>query len=727
MNISLLYNVFMGETSPLIAARIDSPVNEMGARHMENMIPMMTGGLRKRPGTLFVGNTDRDANTGEYKEARLIEWLLSDGSCLILEMTKGAISVWRGNTVIQALPSPYTAEQVKKLHYAASADELWIVHRDHRPMILKWNGNKVEEPIERLFPNFTNGEGERDFITKNNNPSCVAFDSGRLCFAGSNNEPNRIYLSRAPDSLTGKNRHTDFTTADYPYDKLDADGNPERKGVVDGDGNPVKGPLKKLFSWNGDTLIYKDISYKVKSTPTSEGLRIDLYTEFYVRHEPDEPWRDILADPVGSIWLDSQYKVLEEKASGVAADMKDLLDTFYDPAANTGIWYYYEQLTEPVYDTERPVITASHAIVLEENDMHGSRLQWIAGNQRLLAATSRATWNDTGEVPTPMTFDMNIIEYVGSNDLQARGTKEIMVYAGRDGKSLRALVWNQSAQGSGYIDMDIGERAAHLFGAGIKDFAVADYPYPMIWIVTNAGELISCTIDIRGGILAYARHPTTDGLVEAIAIARQTTGDEIFLVVKRGDTRNIERLILEDLVNADFTDSHYVDAGETRTFSTPKKTIDGLQRFAGKTIHIFADGAIEPPVKVSEGGIAELQHAVSKVHLGLPYMAAFSPNERQIPANGTSLGKKRRIEKITLRLYKSLGGKAGTAEDKTTPIITKRLGEYKLGEAPEPFTGEIDVAVSGNIDTEGKLVITHEEPTPFTLLALVERVAILET
>jgi hypothetical protein len=264
-----------------------------------------------------------------------------------------------------------------------------------------------------------------------------------------------------------------------------------------------------------------------------------------------------------------------------------------------------------------------------------------------------------------------------------------------------------------------------LFGAGIKDFAVADYPYPMIWIVTKDGELASCTIDVRSGILAYARHPT-DGKIEAVAVAAQKAGDVVFFAVKRGENRNIEHLILEDLVNEDFTDSHYIDAGEKRAYREPAKTITGLQRFAGKTIRVFADGAIEPPVTVGTDGKAEIQNAAAKVHFGLPYKAAFSPNERQIPANGTSLGKKRRIEKITLKMYRSLGGRAGTSEEKSTELIAQRFGGYALGTAPEPFTGEIDVTVSGNIDTEGKLMVAHDEPCPFTMLALVERVAILE-
>jgi len=82
---------------------------------------------------------------------------------------------------------------------------------------------------------------------------------------------------------------------------------------------------------------------------------------------------------------------------------------------------------------------------------------------------------------------------------------------------------------------------------------------------------------------------------------------------------------------------------------------------------------------------------MTKIHIGLPYRSAFTPNSRQIPSNGTSMGKKRRIEKVTLKLYKSIGGYAGTNENKLTELITKRFGEYQLGTAPEPFTGEIDV------------------------------------
>jgi hypothetical protein len=576
VNISVLFNTFIGgETSPLMAARIDSQIYAMGARRMENLIPMMTGGVRKRPGTWY------DGQTSDNGEVRLIEWMLPDGTCVILEITAESIVAWKeDNFPGPQVDSPFTAEQLPGIKYAVSGNDIWLIHPWNRPCKITWYG--ITMTLTK--PSFTG----KDFAASQNYPGAVAFYAGRLCFAGISGEPNRVYMSRAPNSLTGQDRYTDFTAGDNPAD----------------------------------------------------------------------------------------------------------------------------------------------AIILEENDMSGSRIQWLAANRRLLAATNRTTWSDTGEVPTPATFDMRILEYSGANNLQAQGTKEIIVYAGRDGKSLHALVWQNSNEGSGFTGIDISRQAAHLFTAGIKDFTIADYPYPIIWIVTNDGGLISCVIDVAAGVISYARHPT-EGTVKAAAVAHRLKGDVLYLVVTRGTEQCIEHLVLEDLINedyasADHTKSRYMDSTVYLAGNQPFQLISGLQRFAGKTIHVFADGSPELPVEVNQEGEARLQSPAKKVHLGLPYKSVLSPNTPQVPANGTSFGKKRRVEQIKLQLYKSIGGKAGATDDKAEAIITRRFGSYVLGSAPEPYTGEVDITVSGNIDPEGKLIITHEEPAPFTVLALVERIAILE-
>jgi len=573
MNISVLFNNFLGgEVTPLMDGSPNTQAYQMGARRLENFLPMITGGVRKRPGTWYDGTTRGNA------KARLIDWLISDRRCLVLEITAGFIRIWdETNAVIQEFACAYTEDKLADIKYASASDSLWLVHPAVRPYNLVWNGSA----FSLTQPSFT----YKNFASAGNYPGTVAFYSGRLCFAGTANEPNRIYLSMPPNSMTGEDRYTDFT------------------------------------------------------------------------------------------------------------------------------------MTENAYPNE--------GICLEENDMHGSRLAWLAAHRRLLASTERATWCDTGAAPTPADFDMNIVEYAGASGIQPKGTKDSVVYANRDGKALRALIWQQSSSSAGYVDMDISQPASHLFTAGIKDIAVMDYPYPVIWIVLNDGTLLSCVINAANGIMAYSRHPT-DGTVEAAAVCQRASGDVLYLVVNRDGTRNIEHLIIEDLVNADYDESHYVDAGERHEFDEPTKTITGLDRFAGKTVHIFADGAPELPMEVGEDGSITLPEAVSKVHLGLPYKSVLIPSIPQVPSNGSSFGKKRRIEQVKLQLYRTLGGKAGVTEEKAERIITQKFGKYNLGQAPEPYTGEVDITVSGSIDPTGKVVVVHDEPAPFTALALVERVAILE-
>ncbi|MDR1127921.1 MAG: hypothetical protein LBL20_01295, partial [Treponema sp.] len=71
MRVSVLLNNFSsGEVSPLLAARPDTAPFNTGARKLENFVPLITGGVSKRPGTWFDGFTRNDL------PARLIDFPL---------------------------------------------------------------------------------------------------------------------------------------------------------------------------------------------------------------------------------------------------------------------------------------------------------------------------------------------------------------------------------------------------------------------------------------------------------------------------------------------------------------------------------------------------------------------------------------------------------------------------------------------------------------------------
>lgn len=368
---------------------------------------------------------------------------------------------------------------------------------------------------------------------------------------------------------------------------------------------------------------------------------------------------------------------------------------------------------------------AGDAIYIQENDTYGSSLRWIAANRRIIAGSDRAVWTDTGDVPTPATFDMNIVSYSGASTVQAAGSKDVLVYIGRDGKSLHALAWNASDEKADYIPLNVTQSADHILIGGVVDLCVMDFPIPIVWMTRTDGTLVSCTLDLRGGVIAFARH-NLGGIVESAAVGPGAAGDTLFLSVNRSGTRYIEYILFNDLIDAPMDEAHYVDSGLRFTYGSPTATVTGLNHLAGKQVRGVGDGAILPALTVSSGGEVTLPRAVEKLHIGLSYESILIPTSPEIPANGTSLGKKRQIEKAWVRLYNSYGGKMGTAMDKLQPLLYERFGGVKYGDGPEPFTGDMDLTVSGLIDTAGNFIVKHDDPAPFTILALILKVKIME-
>lgn len=94
----------------------------------------------------------------------------------------------------------------------------------------------------------------------------------------------------------------------------------------------------------------------------------------------------------------------------------------------------------------------------------------------------------------------------------------------------------------------------HLFdGFTIKDWAFAEFPYPVLWVVRSDGLLLSLTYEPDQQILAWARHPmVNDGEVESVATLPGDKETEVYLMVKRGadEVRFLERFAYHILPNA---------------------------------------------------------------------------------------------------------------------------------------------------------------------------------
>lgn len=363
-------------------------------------------------------------------------------------------------------------------------------------------------------------------------------------------------------------------------------------------------------------------------------------------------------------------------------------------------------------------INADDAIYIQESDAYGSTIRWGIGALRLIVGSDRAIWMDSGDVTTPASFDMTLVSNAGAGRVRPVLIDNIVLYTGREDTSLHALIYSDDA--GGFVDYDLSKDAEHLFVSPIVDMKIQTTPDPILWLVRADGLLLSLSIDMKNGIAAWAKHPM-DGLVESVAV----TGSTVWLTVKRGLVRHVEYIDFKNLSSTAQADFHYVDDGLTLTFGSPTATVTGLSHLEGKTVTAWADGAALPDAVVTSGSVT-YSRTFSKIHIGLKINSYFETLRPEIPVNGTSQGKQKRIEKIAVRLYRSAGGRAGARTGTQSKFLTWVSGQYKWGETLELYTGDIKVEVASALDPDAVLTLTHDEPMPFTMLAVYYSLALME-
>ena len=126
-----------GELSPSMYGRLDDQKYQQGLATCRNFICLPQGPVQNRAGFAFVGEV-KDSS----KPPRLIPFVFSSSDTMVLEFGEKYVRViTRGGFVPKAagsseklvITTPYTAADVKSLHYAQSGDVLTLVHPNYPP------------------------------------------------------------------------------------------------------------------------------------------------------------------------------------------------------------------------------------------------------------------------------------------------------------------------------------------------------------------------------------------------------------------------------------------------------------------------------------------------------------------------------------------------------------------------------------------------------------------
>jgi hypothetical protein len=185
---------------------------------------------------------------------------------------------------------------------------------------------------------------------------------------------------------------------------------------------------------------------------------------------------------------------------------------------------------------------------------------------QLILLTGSSEWRVSSvnsDAITPTSISVRPQSYIGASNVQPSIINNSLVYVAARGGHIRELGY--SWQSNGFITGDLSIRAAHLFDTyDIVDMCFTKAPQPLIWFVSNSGNLLGLTYIPEQQIGSWHHHDT-DGNFESCTCVAEGNEDVLYVVVKRlingSYVRYIERMETRSITTID--KCFFVDSGAT--------------------------------------------------------------------------------------------------------------------------------------------------------------------
>lgn len=357
---------------------------------------------------------------------------------------------------------------------------------------------------------------------------------------------------------------------------------------------------------------------------------------------------------------------------------------------------------------------------------------WIAGADKLIVGTGGGEFvgdKITDNDPVgPGNFRMLRKTKNRVRAVQPVAVGSSLLYVQRAGRKLLSL--NYSIEIDSYSATDLAVLANRITRGSIVDMAFQQEPYGVLWCVLSTGRLVAFTYDRDQDVNGWQRHTIGGtGFVESVVVTPTADGtrDQVWISVRRtinGSTKRYWEYMKRPWEGADEegndgddqADAYYVDSGKTYDGASTT-TITGAGHLEGQTVHILADGAVQPAKTVS-GGAFTLDIAASTVQYGLQYISRLVPMRIEGGSQtGTSQGKTKRVDQLAIRFLDSLGGKAGRYGG-TLDDLSLRNPATPMGSPPPFFSGDKLIDFPGDYDTDALIEIRQDQPLPQTVVAI---------
>jgi len=170
------------------------------------------------------------------------------------------------------------------------------------------------------------------------------------------------------------------------------------------------------------------------------------------------------------------------------------------------------------------------------------------------------------------------------------------------------------------------------------------------------------------------------------------------------------------------TDRNVAKAG----WAWARDTVANLTWLEGQSVSVLADGGVQAggsqPLKVVTGGIISLSPPAVRAQIGLPYSSDFQPLPL-VSAQQQIRDRMKNVHTVRVIVSETRGLSMGSDFDHLTYESTLEA-QASYGMPPNLYTGVIEQRLNSTWDREGLFVGRHSDPTPIGILAIMPEVAI---
>jgi hypothetical protein len=159
----------------------------------------------------------------------------------------------------------------------------------------------------------------------------------------------------------------------------------------------------------------------------------------------------------------------------------------------------------------------------------------------------------------------------------------------------------------------------------------------------------------------------------------------------------------------------------TAVWNFARNSISGLSWLEGKTVSILADGAVHPQRVVTSGTVT-LEVAANIVTVGLPYESDLQTLPLALQIDGFGQGRYKNINKAWLRVFQSSGIFVGP--DANNLVEAKQRTSEPYGSPPALKSDEILVMLTPTWAASGQVYIRQKDPLPLTIVGLTLEVSV---